>query len=309
VDDLQATGTGRSKKYAKHLAAKNLLDRLVASGRHFVYGIPYETDEEALEFIRSLLPEQEQPQSATQVVPMNATNEVALPSAVSSADDASNPVGTLQEICMRKKWPPADYYVVDERGLPHDKIFTVKITLGKYQEMGHGKTKKAAKRDAADKMIDTLTELENQQKNRETVVIRNREEELSDKFVQVMTDLGHKVKKLVPDDISAVKSFFDYLKAKSDFNFDQMPVSLDEQLANLQKINFVQILQTIAKTGGFEVIFVDVKHRAFNGEFQCLVQITAKPLAVAYGSGPTPDDAKQNASYHALEYLKIVTAD
>lgn len=80
-----------------------------------------------------------------------------------------------------------------------------------------------------------------------------------------MTDLGHKVKKLAPDDISAVKSFFDYLKSKSDFNFEQIAGSLNEQLANLQKINFVQILQKIAKMGAFEVVFVDIKQRAFNG--------------------------------------------
>lgn len=51
VDDLRATGTGRSKKYAKHVAAKNLLDHFVTAGHHLMWGIPYETDQEALQFM------------------------------------------------------------------------------------------------------------------------------------------------------------------------------------------------------------------------------------------------------------------
>lgn len=75
------------------------------------------------------MPEQEQP---PQAVPISVVQQDTL---ITNGEE-SNPVGNLQEICMRKKWPPPDYNVIRESGLPHDRLFSVKISLGKYQEIG-----------------------------------------------------------------------------------------------------------------------------------------------------------------------------
>ena len=71
-----------------------------------------------------------------------------------------NPVGTLQEMCMSRRWPPPVYELNHEEGLPHERMFTIHCVIeGKYTETGAGKSKKLAKRQAANKMIQRLRDL------------------------------------------------------------------------------------------------------------------------------------------------------
>lgn len=121
--DFVATGTGRSKKDAKHSAAKNLLDLLVGK----------QTQEQACE--------------CTEV-----TNPV---------DDnlMDNPIGRLQEACMQRRWPPPFYTTEHEEGLPHERQFTIACHVLEFQEFGTGNSKKLAKRIAARKMWKVLQSL------------------------------------------------------------------------------------------------------------------------------------------------------
>ncbi|CAH1977101.1 unnamed protein product [Acanthoscelides obtectus] len=98
-NELVATGTGRSKKDAKHAAAKNLLD--VLTGKM--------TSEQAN-------------QSNGTPGAADITSQV-----VSPYDDKvmGNPIGWLQEMCMSRRWPPPSYEMEHEEGLPHERQFTI----------------------------------------------------------------------------------------------------------------------------------------------------------------------------------------
>ncbi|XP_066248031.1 protein Loquacious-like isoform X2 [Euwallacea similis] len=131
--DFLATGTGRSKKDAKHAAAKNLLDLLVGK----------------------VTPEQANQTNGTPGA-ADITAQV-----VSPYDDKvmGNPIGWLQEMCMSRRWPPPLYEMEHEEGLPHERQFTIACQVLKLREIGTGKSKKLAKRVAANKMWQTLQDL------------------------------------------------------------------------------------------------------------------------------------------------------
>jgi len=105
---LTAVGTGRSKKEAKHAAAKAILDKLVGLSDSALPGGP----------------------SAT--IP-DVTSQI-----VSPFDDKipGNPIGTLQEMCMSRRWPPPVYDLKSEKGLPHERLFTIACNVFKSTETG-----------------------------------------------------------------------------------------------------------------------------------------------------------------------------
>lgn len=53
---------------------------------------------------------------------------------------------------MVRRWPPPTYETEMEVGLPHERQFTIACIVLKYYEVGKGKSKKIAKRQAAHKM-------------------------------------------------------------------------------------------------------------------------------------------------------------
>ncbi|XP_066997982.1 protein Loquacious isoform X2 [Anabrus simplex] len=133
VADVVAMGTGRSKKEAKHAAAKALLDKIIlAPGEEGVLTV-----------------------GANLGIPEGVKNEI-----ISPYDDkiTGNPIGSLQEMCMNRRLPPPCYEMVNEEGLPHERLFTIACIVFKLRETGTGKSKKLAKRMAAHKMCEKLQE-------------------------------------------------------------------------------------------------------------------------------------------------------
>lgn len=125
-NDKEAFGCGPSKKQAKHNCAKALI---------------------------ALLTGQPLPAEDGETNGSNANNE---------NDDekvAGNPIGQLQELCMGRKWPPPTYETEMEVGLPHARQFTIACFVLNHQEVGNGKSKKIAKRNAAHKMWQKLKDI------------------------------------------------------------------------------------------------------------------------------------------------------
>ncbi|XP_062546655.1 interferon-inducible double-stranded RNA-dependent protein kinase activator A homolog isoform X2 [Armigeres subalbatus] len=122
--DKDAMGTGKSKKEAKHAAAKALIDKLAGNA----FGDSTTTG-------------------------LNIKAEAGV-----DGDDepAGNPIGWLQEMCMARRWPPPTYETEMEVGLPHERQFTIACAVLKYREVGKGKSKKIAKRQAAQRMWQRL---------------------------------------------------------------------------------------------------------------------------------------------------------
>ncbi|KAL3268627.1 hypothetical protein HHI36_007732 [Cryptolaemus montrouzieri] len=262
-----ATGTGRSKKDAKHAAAKNLLELLVGKI----------TLEQA---------------NATNGTPGAAdiTNQV-----VSPYDDKvmGNPIGWLQEMCMSRRWPPPLYEMEHEEGLPHERQFTIACQVLKFREIGTGKSKKLAKRMAAHKMWQALQDMPQEGSTTSFDEDDARYAALKDSKIQTVTNQNsHKV-----------SQFHKNLKQSSGPNLTQ----LQKIALNVKDFNFVQFLQEISAEQQFEVTYVDIEEKSLTGKNQCLVQLSTLPVAVCYGYGKTSKDAQAMAARNALEYLKIMT--
>lgn len=106
---IPAVGTGRSKKEAKHAAAKAILDKLVGHSDGTLPG----------DGISAAIPD--------------VTSQILSP-----FDDKipGNPIGTLQEMCMSCRWPPPIYDLKSEKGLPHERLFTIECKVFKNSETG-----------------------------------------------------------------------------------------------------------------------------------------------------------------------------
>lgn len=61
-------------------------------------------------------------------------------------------------MCISRRWPPPTYEMTREEGLPHEREFTIECVVSTYKEIGSGKSKKLAKRQAAYKMWEKLQE-------------------------------------------------------------------------------------------------------------------------------------------------------
>jgi len=134
VADVVAMGIGRSKKEAKHAAAKNVLDKLIG-----------QADPNMMNSMSNSINEQ----------------QLLTGNMVSPYEDkiGGNPIGLLQELCMSRRWPPPTYQTEHEEGLPHERQFTIACLVFKFKEIGMGKSKKLAKRQAANKMWSKLKDL------------------------------------------------------------------------------------------------------------------------------------------------------
>nr|CAD7424081.1 unnamed protein product [Timema monikensis] len=279
VSDVVAMGTGRSKKEAKHAAAKAILDKMIVSSQEEGGGII----------------------GSTNNIP-DVKSEI-----VSPYDDKipGNPIGMLQEICMSRRWPPPSYDLTSEEGLPHERLFTIQCTVFKQKETGTGKSKKLAKRQAANKMWEKLQDAQNVSSSVSPGL--EDDDEISNSVPNVAAryaDLkDSKISTLSTNHSHKVSQFHKNLKGSSG------PKLSDLQTTTLNNLdfNFVQFLNEIASEQLFEVTYVDIEEKSINGKAQCLVQLSTLPVAVCYGCGISSKEAQSSAAQNALEYLKIMT--
>lgn len=132
VADISAIASGQSKKKARHAAAREAIEKLRQKPDLNFEGINFD----------SLTPIDE---PSTKSVYEVAINE-------------ANPVGKLQEICMKMRVNPPDYDTCDERGLAHERVFFLSCSIASLNlsTMGQGRSKKLAKRQAAELMLTKL---------------------------------------------------------------------------------------------------------------------------------------------------------
>ena len=287
-----ATGCGQSKKKAKHDGAKAILDKLrgAQESGHAPMGQP------------------PIPDLASKIL--------------SPYDDGiqGNPVGTLQvmiltnkrqvltlflanqEMCMGRRWPPPTYELNHEEGLPHERMFTIHCVIeDRYTETGTGKSKKLAKRQAANKMIQKLRELPMEN---EDAFANIDEDELAQGLAHRLSQTRESGKGLSHS--QQVSKFHKTLKSSQ----GDVLCSLKE-LTLKEVEDCVAMLEDIGKEQQFEVTFVEVEEESKRGLSQCMVQMSTLPVSVCYGQGEDPaaakHSAKQSAARDALDYLKLMT--
>jgi len=127
VGEMSAIGSGRSKKEAKHDAAKCLLNRLNAQG--------------------------ETSAADPDTVGVLDVSDITSPYKGMLQENA---VGALQELCMMNDIQVPEYTVTGDEGPPHAKQFTIMCQVSKLKESAVARTKKQAKQQAAFKMLNTL---------------------------------------------------------------------------------------------------------------------------------------------------------
>lgn len=284
VGEYTASGSGQSKKKAKHAAAKTVLDIIIHGG-------PPTTS----------TPAHNNGTQDSSV--LQATSQAtALSKMVSPYDDGipGNPVGQLQELCMTRRWPPPTYELTAEEGFPHERTFAIACTIATYKEIGHGKSKKLAKRQAAYSMLQKLTDLP-----QETVqhdILQEDEEDLTQKLAMRYSELKDYKGILPREDSRKVSSFHTMLKTKAGPNIKNL-----QTIVLNSGVNFMQMLKDISYECNFITTFVEIEETSLSGECQCLLQLSTLPVAVCYGTGATAEEAQSSAAHNALEYLRIVT--
>ncbi|XP_076244295.1 protein Loquacious-like isoform X1 [Calliopsis andreniformis] len=271
---VSAMGTGKSKKEAKHTAARAVLDKLCR--------LNSETPD-------SPLPNNISDSENLQELPGYGEEKII-----------ANPIGALQEMCMSRHWPPPKYTMENEEGLPHERQFTIVCSILKYREVGQGKSKKVAKRHAAHKMWQALHDMNTENPNVDEDEVLQRNANVSARYADLK---GSKISTLTSIHSLKVSQFHKSLKSSTGVKLFE----LQNTCLNDGDVNLVQFLQEIASEQQFEVTYVDIEEKSISGKCQCLVQLSTLPVAVCYGCGVTSKDAQASAAQNALEYLKIMT--
>ncbi|XP_017855420.1 interferon-inducible double-stranded RNA-dependent protein kinase activator A homolog isoform X2 [Drosophila busckii] len=281
-----AMGAGRSKKEAKHAAARALIDKLS--------GVQLETGVKT-------------PPPAAVGCSMTGSSGDGNANVAGSGDGADkivgNPIGWLQEMCMQRRWPPPTYETETEVGLPHERLFTIACTILNYREVGKGKSKKIAKRLAAHKMWTHLQEapIDAAKINDSICVDLEGDARINDNYYGDLKDIT--VPTLTTQHSNKVSQFHRTLKNAT----GKKLIKLQKTCLKNPKIDYVKLLSEIGIENQFEVTYVDIEEKTFSNKYQCLVQLSTLPVGVCHGTGASAAEAQRMAAQNALEYLKIMT--
>uniref|UniRef100_T1KJM0 DRBM domain-containing protein n=1 Tax=Tetranychus urticae TaxID=32264 RepID=T1KJM0_TETUR len=260
---LSAIAAGFSKKKAKQAAAFQALKILA------------EQDEEAAQELAGL----------EEAVPCEKEADTAV--------DKSNPVGKLQEICMKKKWAPPLYLTDEEDGPPHAKIFTITCKLENLDldSQGRDKSKKGGKKIAAQEML-RLLELKG--------LYDAQDDSLKNSSVSVKKDSS---------EVDKIVEFFGNVN-------DPMQRKLDDVIAiidyDVETNDYIASLDKACSLVGLKTNFVDIKNDK-DGSYHVMVFLkkigdSAKDVPVLTGWGSNKDLtlAKRKAASNALTLLDKV---
>jgi len=261
LGELTATGTGSSKKQAKHAAARAMLDKL--DGR-----VPAQDGQQPLP---------------------------PLPDA-NGSQGPGNPVGALQEQCVKHGLPMPTYSAGVVGGQPHQRNFAITCTVGKLKENGSGGSKKDAKREAAQKMIDKVQSL-GPNGAEATGDLSAEDEELLSKMANVKVDT------LNTESSEKVAAFYKNLQNSN----GKCLAKLHMTSLKAKNTDHQNLLDEISKEQKFDVTYVEAEEKTEDGEHQCLLQISTFPIAVCYATGKDYNKAKNDAARNALNYLKMMT--
>lgn len=263
LGELTSTGSGSSKRQAKHAAARAMLDKL--DGR-----VPAQDGQQPLPAVAD-------------------TNGSQAP---------GNTVGALQEQCVKHGFPMPTYSVSVVGGQPHQRNFAITCAVGKMTENGTGGSKKDAKREAAQKMIDKLKSLG--PKGHEQVG----GPELSAEDEKLFTEMSNiKMDPLSTENREKAGNFFKNLQNANGKSLAKLHVTS----LTSRGLDYQRYLDEISKEQKFDLTYVELDDKTEEGDHQCILQISTMPIAVCYGFGKDYTKAKTDASRVALNYLKSMT--
>lgn len=288
-DGLRAIGTGRSKKDAKHEAAKAMLE-VIATHR----GYPQLPAPPAQSPLRTPLPP---------VIPETERLPPNVPFV--------NAVGALKELCVENSLQEPDYLQISDVGPPHRKVFTFECVVANFREVGVARTKKQAKQEAAKKMLNKLSDLVadlnvteftdqesegNGEESKANSIAKSRYPTLSRLPTTKKINLGFKLSEyhIKVKDFLNIEECIDFAK--------KLELLIPEDHSNITK-EFVQEFQLSLKdlllTINLELTFRDLETSKENF-YAVAVKVNTSPEIVQIAVGCT----EENATFHA--FLRLI---
>ncbi|KAK2587046.1 hypothetical protein KPH14_011000 [Odynerus spinipes] len=290
-EGLSATGTGRSKKDAKHEAAKAMLETIAAHR-----GYPQLPASPAQSPVRTPLP------AAAPASPRIGANVPFV-----------NAIGALQALCIDNTLEEPQYIPISDEGPPHARIFTYQCVLSTFKEEGIATTKKQAKHEAARKMLNRIKDLVDDpnllQRN-----TKNSQSKISDIIASnIAKERYPELSKLPTKKVKLGLKISDYhIKLKNSFTPDECKELLEHLnsiIVNSDKkdvdeiVNFTQNkFQDILATSDVEIT-VETLQTSKEGIFMVAMRLSASPILVQCGTGKTENEAKFNAILNLINTI------
>jgi len=299
IGEMTAIGTGNSKKQAKHAAARGMIDKL--DGRT---------------------------PATTPVLPPNTNLDTSADGSVTTqssqgsngsstgkeggAGAPTNPIGKIQEYCVKFSLPLPIYDLQNTIGQPHQRNFEIIAKVGSVNAIGSGTSKKDAKRSAASALLAKLKAMGNDVTSLSNIIppangTANSVGDIEEELELAKGVSGMKIETLTQKHSKVLQDFYKKLQDSGKAKL------LALHRSNLREPNFdyVRLLAELGQEQGFEITYVDIfqneEERSASGDHQCLVQLSTLPVAVCYGTGQTQPAANNDAARHALNYLKLMT--
>ncbi|CAL7944740.1 unnamed protein product [Xylocopa violacea] len=284
-DGLCANGTGRSKRDAKHEAAKAMLEAIAAHR-----GYPQLPASPAQSPIRTPLPP---------TIPEVQRIPPSVPFV--------NAVGELQDLCTDNKLGDPEYEQISDVGPPHEKIFTIRCKVATFVEAGVARTKKQAKQDAAKKMLDKLSNLvsdlsvsnqtDSNRKEEKDQLIKEMTNNVKARYPTVSRLLSNKKVHLG----IALKSYYNQIKDSIEEEIREEVIGKLESLTPTNECveNLLTNLKDILAIISFEVEMSNLKSTESN-VYIVAMRVNSSPSIVQIASGET----EQKAVYNTI--LKVI---
>lgn len=279
--NMTAVGSGRSKKEAKHEAARKILEKLTLN---------------------------EVAGAQSSEVPPEPLAEVVSPYKDKVTENA---VGALQTMCMKYQLELPEYDEVGEGGPDHAKTFTISCSVGTQKKDGTGRTKKQAKQLSALNMMndlkDSLDEIlrERKKKAEQSQDNRSRIEKICERY---KTSVGgaHKSGSVAGSYETLISDVSEELLEKGKAMLRNIKWSLRirdaDQLKNVEE-DWMGILTEICKTMAMTVEIIPSRP---GRKGECVfIRLGPNFDAVFGGTGQDVDSAVQNAAISGLRFLNV----
>lgn len=296
---IKRTGSGYSKKQAKAKCA-----------------------EAALELIRNKTSATTTSPEASKGSPSHTSLENTTPTSPLSpagrpysASTDSNPIGSLQEMCMKNNWTPPTYNLIQEEGEPHTKTFTFECKIRDLISQGHGRNKKVAKKLAAENMWTIISEANKSSSlaGVDTNVSSSPLRKSPGMQPTVSSQSGSSPSRSSQSN-SPVSFLSSHLYSKMEIEepcFNKVAHGGSTPPPEVDAVNSVSdescsALEDKGKTSGFTVTYHDLPEKGYSGNYMCFVRLNTEPPTVCGGMGHRKQAAHEEAARNALHYLNTV---
>ncbi|CAI6366754.1 unnamed protein product [Macrosiphum euphorbiae] len=214
-------------------------------------------------------------------------------------NDERNPIGMLQELCTSLHLPPPVYITECEDGLPHQRLFTVSCNVSEYKETGVGKSKKIAKRLAANNLYLMLKSIQ-----ADLSLNAGAAENVDDFVRQESSNLSGLKNSKSTSQFYRLPEIHRHLPITEGPCYNDIKKMDDEQLYSC---NSKLILDSFTAEQGLIVSFIDFEELSSTGKYQTSLQIST-PITVAFFGESTIsyEEAQQDAAYRSLVFFNCI---